>query len=400
VPEPTIQACDYGKHPGLRPGREPMFAPGLRPATPAGRARKALGILFSMAWLIWPLIELTTSGAPAWRMVVVLAAIGVWVAIYLVWVLGRVQEPSDRENLVFLSVLLLGAVTLTVFDRGSWSVLFVYCSSAGGISLGNDRWAARWVIFCTLICAAVLFGALGDPDGIGISLTATTLAIGFLLFSFGRLIRANAALRMAQEEIAVRRVDEERLRFARDLHDLLGHDLSVISLKAQLARRLMGRDPSAAERELTDVQEVARTALTQVREAVAGYRQPALASELAGARSALDAAGIACTVEHADVSLPPSREAVLAWGVREATTNVIRHSDARHCEIRIAVAGEEATLAVTDDGQVDGVDGDGDGTGLRGLAERAAAAGGRMDAGPRPEGGYELQLRVPLSALA
>jgi two-component system sensor histidine kinase DesK len=256
------------------------------------------------------------------------------------------------------------------------------------------------VIVCTLTCAAVLFGALGDPDGIGISLTATTLAIGFLLFSFGRLIRANAALRMAQEEIAVRRVDEERLRFARDLHDLLGHDLSVISLKAQLARRLMDRDPEVALRELADVEQVARTALTQVREAVSGYRQPALASELAGARSALGAAGIACTVEHADVALPPSREAVLAWGVREATTNVIRHSDARHCEIRIVVAGEEATLAVTDDGHAESANGDGDGTGLRGLAERAAAAGGHMDAGPRPEGGYELQMRVPLSALA
>jgi two-component system sensor histidine kinase DesK len=163
----------------------------------------------------------------------------------------------------------------------------------------------------------------------------------------------------------------------------------------------MDRDPQAAVRELTDVESVARTALTQVRDAVSGYRQPALASELAGARNALDAAGIACTVEHADVSLPPSREAVLAWGVREATTNVIRHSEARHCAIRIAVAGEEAMLEVTDDGRADGdAEADADGSGLRGLAERAEAAGGRMDAGPRPDGGFELRLQVPLGALA
>ncbi len=395
--------CDHGLRPGLGIGREPVFAPGLRPATPAGRARKALGIGLSMAWLLWPILDLATSGASAGRMVAVYAGIIAWLAIYLFWVLGRVQEPSDRENLVWLSILLLGAIVLTSLDRVSWSVLFVYCASAGGISISNDRWAARWIIGCTVACGIVLFGVLGDPDGVGISLTATTLAIGFLLFSFGRLIRANAALRGAQEELAVRRVDDERLRFARDLHDLLGHDLSVISLKAQLARRLMERDPDAAQRELHDVEDVARTALTEVREAVSGYRQPALASELAGARSALDAAGIACTVEHADVSLPPSREAVLAWGVREATTNVIRHSEARHCAIRIAVAGEAATLEVTDDGCPDGT-GDGavdeDGSGLRGLAERAAAAGGRMDAGPRPDGGYGLRVQVPLGAPA
>jgi two-component system sensor histidine kinase DesK len=397
---PEQENCSgFGSSPGLGPGREPILAPGLRPSTPAGRVRKGLGIGMSMAWLLWPILDLATAHEPAWRMAVVYAAVVAWLAIYLFWVLGRVTEPSDRENLVFLALLLFGAVVLSVADRGSWAVLFVYCSSAGGIALSNDRWAARWIILCTAACAGVLFGVRGEPAA-ALSLTATTLAIGFLLFSFGRLIRTNAALRCAQEELAVRRVDEERLRFARDLHDLLGHDLSVISLKAQLARRLMDRDPESALRELHDVESVARTALTQVREAVSGYRQPALASELAGARTALDAAGIACTVEHADVSLPPSREAVLAWGVREATTNVIRHSDARHCAIRIAVAGEEATLEVTDDGQAESANGDGGGTGLHGLAERAAAAGGRMAAGPRPDGGYELQVRVPLGALA
>ncbi len=250
--------CDYGARPGVGIGREPIFAPGLRPATPAGRARKAFGISLSIAWILWPILELATSGAPAWRMVAVYAGVGAWIAIYMGWILARIQEPTDTQNLLLLSVLLAGAVALTVADRPSWAVLFVYCATAGGIAINNDRWAARWIIGCTAVCAVVLFGVLGDPDGIGISLTATTLAIGFLLFSFGRLIRANAALRGAQEELAVRRVDDERLRFARDLHDLLGHDLSVISLKAQLARRLMERDPEAAQRELRDVEDVAR----------------------------------------------------------------------------------------------------------------------------------------------
>ena len=98
----------------------------------------------------------------------------------------------------------------------------------------------------------------------------------------------------------------------------------MIALKAQLARRVLHSDPEMARREIADVEQVTRTALQEVRDAVSGYRQPTLADELAGARTALDAAGIACTVEHATAALPPSREAVLAWGVREATTNVIR----------------------------------------------------------------------------
>jgi two-component system sensor histidine kinase DesK len=382
--------------------REQIFAPGLRPATPAGRLRKTVGISLSMAWLLWPILELATSGAPAWRMVASYGGMAAWLAIYFVWVLANPGGPAqddDRQTLMWLVVLLAGAAALTAADRGSWSVLFVYSSAAGGIALNDDRWAARWIFVCTAVCGAVLL-QVPDDDDAALSIGATTLAIGFLMFSFGRLIRANAALRHAQEELADRAVDEERLRFARDLHDLLGHDLSVITLKAQLARRLMDRDPQTARRELADVEAVSRTALREVREAVSGYRQPALASELAGARTALDAAGIACTVEHAEVALPPSREAVLAWGVREATTNVIRHSGAQRCAIKIAVGLDEALLEVTDDGGAGpAVDGS-DGTGLLGLEERAVAAGGRVVAGPRPGGGFGLELRIPLGRLA
>jgi two-component system sensor histidine kinase DesK len=378
--------------------REPIFAPGLRPATPAGRARKALGISLSLAWLAIPIIDLA-NGDPSWeRVVIVLLGLVAWGVVYLGYVLARRGERTTRQTMVWLLTLVAITTTLTLADRPSWAILLVYCSAAGGIALDDDRWAARWILFCTALCALLLFTITDPDDGTGISLTATTLAIGFLMFSFGRLMRANAALREAQEQLATAAVDEERLRFARDLHDLLGHTLSVIALKAQLARRLMESDPDAARREIADVEAVTRTALTEVRDAVSGYRQPTLATELAGARSALDAAGIACTVEHAEVSLPPSREAVLAWGVREATTNVIRHSGARHCEIRIDVALDEARLAVTDDGSAS--NGAGDGTGLRGLAERASDAGGRLDAGPRTGGGFGLELRIPLGRLA
>jgi two-component system, NarL family, sensor histidine kinase DesK len=376
--------------------RQPLFAPGLRPDSPAGRLRKTVGISLSLGWIAIPIVDLVGSGTPWWRIVVVLAGLVVWGAIYLGYVLRREPERDSRLTLGWLLALAAIAVTLSVADRWSWAILLIYCSAAGGIALTNDRWAARWILGCTVLCGALLFP--NTDDGTALSLTATTLAIGFLMFSFGRLIRANAALREAQEQLAATAVDQERLRFARDLHDLLGHTLSVIALKAQLARRLMDSDPETARREIADVESVTRTALGEVRDAVSGYRQPRLATELAGAQSALDAAGIECTVQHAEVALPPSGEAVLAWGVREATTNVIRHSGARHCAIRIDVALDEARLEVTDDGAAS--NGAVDGTGLRGLAERASDAGGRLDAGPRTGGGFGLELRIPLGRLA
>ncbi len=133
-------------------GREPLFSPGIRPATPAGRARKAFGITLSMAWILWPILELATSGASAGHMLAAYATAGVWVAIYMGWILARIQEPTDAQNIALLSVLLAIAVALTIADLPSWSVLIVYCASGGGISISNDRWAARWIIVCTAVC--------------------------------------------------------------------------------------------------------------------------------------------------------------------------------------------------------------------------------------------------------
>lgn len=361
--------------------------------------RKLIAACLTLGWLALPIADLLGSGSPAWRVAVVLAALGAWLAVCAANALdARSGGAPAGRTLALLAALAAIPAALTLADRPSWALLFVYAAIAGALTLADDRLGTAWVLLCTGLCGGLLLAA-GEPAGAALALGATTLAMGFLLFALGRLLRANAALRRAREELARRRVDEERLRFARDLHDILGHDLSVVALKAQLARRLMDADPDAARRELADVEEVARTALQEVRDAVSGYRQPALASELAGARTALDAAGIACTVERPDAPLPPSREAVLAWGVREATTNVIRHSGARHCAIRIAVDDREARLEVTDDGRADAA-ADPDGTGLRGLTERAADAGGAVVAGPRPDGGFGLELRVPLAPAA
>jgi two-component system sensor histidine kinase DesK len=193
-------------------------------------------------------------------------------------------------------------------------------------------------------------------------------------------------------------VAEERERFARDLHDLLGHSLSVIALKAELAGRLLPHQPQQAADHVAELESVAREALAEVREAVSGYRQPTLAGELAGARMALEAAGIETRVRTPAAELPPDVEAVLAWAVREGTTNVIRHSGAQRCTIALAGGrdGSGASLEISDDGR--GADGDGgNGNGLAGLRERAALLAGHVETGRRRDGGFRLRVTVPLA---
>jgi two-component system sensor histidine kinase DesK len=198
----------------------------------------------------------------------------------------------------------------------------------------------------------------------------------------------------AREELARNAVAGERLRFARDLHDLLGHSLSLIALKSELAGRLAEADPARARAEMADVEAAARRALAEVREAVSGYRQVSLVQAMAEARAALSAAGIAL---HSDVppeALPGPVDSVLGWVVREATTNVLRHSAARAVTVQVARTGQDVELTVTDDGRGDA---GGSGSGLAGLAERLDALGGSLAAGPATGRGFRLAVRAPLA---
>jgi len=208
----------------------------------------------------------------------------------------------------------------------------------------------------------------------------------------------NDELSQARAELARLAVARERERFARDLHDLLGHTLSVIALKTELAGRLLADRPHDARREIADVEEVARNALSEVREAVSGYRRPTLDSELAGARLALSAAGIATDVERAEVALDPAVEAVLSWAVREGTTNVIRHSGATRCSVCVRAGLSESSAEVIDNGHGP-ASSNGGGHGLEGLAERARAMHGSVEAGPVQAGGFRLAVTVPVGAV-
>src|SRR6202011_2416413 len=237
-----------------------------------------------------------------------------------------------------------------------------------------------------LVRATTVLGAFGELINeaiVGLSVVAGRL-----------LIEANRQLSLAREQIARLAVGEERLRFARDLHDLIGHSLSVIALKSELAGRLIKTTPGLAAHEVEDIEKVARDALREVREAVAGYRQPTLAAELAGAHEALTAAGIEDHVGQDHPPLPPAVEAVLAWTVREGVTNVMRHSQAKRCAIRITNQDGRATVEVVDNGRGGTLQ---PGSGLRGLRERVLERGGTLPAEPLPHEGFRLRVTLPLA---
>ncbi|MGY2003630.1 sensor histidine kinase [Blastococcus sp. SYSU DS1024] len=208
------------------------------------------------------------------------------------------------------------------------------------------------------------------------------------------VVREMARSREVHLQLAVA---EERLRFARDLHDVMGRDLSTIAVKSQLAGALVRRGQPGAAEELDDISRIAEGSLREVREVVRGYRSANLGGELAGARSVLRAAGVACSVagEDAGTALPEQLQSALAWVVREAVTNVLRHSRASRCTITVTVTEQEAGLTVVNDG----ADAPGTewGNGLTGLAERLTALGGRLRARPA-DGGFALEATVPVVA--
>ncbi|MEP6842771.1 MAG: histidine kinase, partial [Pseudolysinimonas sp.] len=188
-------------------------------------------------------------------------------------------------------------------------------------------------------------------------------------------------------EIARLAVNEERARLARDLHDSLGHSLTVVAVKSELAGKLISRDPSLASAEIADIEKLARDGLVELRAAVAGYRDANVDNELVAARTALRAAGVIEHLPHDASAVDPELRGLFGWVVREGVTNVIRHAGARNCWIDVT----RTSVRIRDDGATT-VDLAAAGSGLHGLRERAAAAGATLTAGPRPRGGFQLEV--------
>ncbi|CAL9438911.1 hypothetical protein SUDANB150_05402 [Streptomyces sp. enrichment culture] len=301
------------------------------------------------------------------------------------------ESPSTRLALAAMALVTCG---LALAYGGSWLLFFPLLGLAAGAAL-RGRWLGRWG-WSLAVAAGVVAGVKDGWNGLNIAYgTFLSTMVTAAILSLSDAVRQ---LRAAREELATRAVAEERLRFSRDLHDLLGHTLSVIVVKSEAARRLAPRDLDAALTQITDIESVGRQALTEVREAVTGYREGSLGTELDRARSALSAADVDPVVRRSGPPLPPQAEALLGWVVREAVTNVVRHSGASRCEIAVAGSADRVRLTVTDNGTGAGSSAQGPGTGLTGLRERLATAGGSLTAGAEPRGGFSVTAELPVRA--
>ncbi len=394
-----------------------------------GKPLPVAWLLFTAVWLLFPIgfvIQVLRSDLSPLQLVALLTSLAAFISIFL-WLMLRYPFPAagltPRELRVRVGLLLALAVLALYVELvygSSVPYRFMYVVVAAAVILPMRE--AAWTVVAITVVAGAVYASRSGWDA-----TATSWQdivpfplIGIGMIAVSRLVVTVRELQAARRDIAqlaaAEAVAKERLRFARDLHDLLGHSLSSITLKSELAERLLPDTPETRKvaAEVRDIQGVARGALREVREAVAGYRQLTLGEELIGAKEMLEAAGIACRIENgAGVLLPKSVEGMLAWAVREGTTNVIRHSRARHCDIRLAREdgknGEPAEVSaeVSDDGRGlfpvrDGTEGSGTegstgGSGLSGLAERVAGfAGADFEAGPLPEGGFRLRVSLPL----
>ncbi|UNS98785.1 sensor histidine kinase [Streptomyces tubbatahanensis] len=367
------------------------------PATRRQQLRKALMILVWMVFLGGPLTDLCSgrlgTGATVWGS----AMLAVFVAVYAGLVFRHTSSPLPSRTVHALVALLFAlacALSLTVGQ--GWLVLFVYVAVASGAVLPVAR--AAWSVGACVLALAVIGTGFGARPWWGPWTAFVVPAVlgGFALMSARKTVRTLRELRRARAAVAELAASEERLRLARDLHDLLGHSLSLVTLKSELAGRMLPAHPERAAEQIADIERVSRQALVDVREAVSGYRRPTLAVELAGARTALDTAGITAELPHGAPSLPlaSATEGALAWALREAVTNVVRHSGARRCTVAFGT-GEAATLhlTVSDDGK--GPSGAGAGNGLNGLRERLALVDGSLSTSAGPGGGFTLRATVP-----
>jgi two-component system sensor histidine kinase DesK len=377
-----------------------------------------------MRWLVWvvwlpfliaPITTLFQSSPSPLRLAVVLGGVLLFVAIYVwtAWQLARMvatgtlpASPSGgiRRWFPWPSIVIMTVLCLALVrgDASGWGEMFYYISACVGAVLPILAAVAGIAGLDLLIFSGIWW------DGLDWSFAAQVAGlvtiIGVVLMSTIRSTVTGRELRAAREEIVYLAVAAERLRIARDLHDLLGRSLSLIALKSELARRLVISSPERAASEIGDIEHAARQALQEVREAVTGYRQPTLASELHDAQGLLGAAGISISYdldESLVSALPAPVEVVLSWAVREGVTNIIRHSRAHRCSIRVAKQQQEIQVEIADDGPLavpeqlaDTTVGTG-GNGLRGLAERVEALGGRCEAGPCG-GGFRLAVVIPI----
>jgi len=381
------------------------------------RAGRIFGVVFTgiwLAYLIGPVVDLITQHYSPVERAAGLSIIAAFCAIYVIlvprWPLGPRYAHAGLAALAALA-----AAACILFGGMGAASLWIFVSSAAGLLVASRRWAVRVVVAVSACYVVFCYTSHVSMEDFLSNLLPVT-CLGLVMIGLRRGVDLTIELRRAREEVAQLAASDERLRLARDMHDLTGQSLSMITLKSELAARLLGRLPASGERdrardEVEQVAAVSRQTLRDIREAISGYRRPTLAVELITARTALASAGITAR-DDAELTLlsgtfDPDAEAALAWCLREAVTNVVRHSGATTCHIGLTRRGKRLLLTVRDDGT--GHAGGSalsrrsagerasvtSGSGLHGMSERLDAVGGSLEIQPDTRPGFSLVAAVP-----
>jgi two-component system sensor histidine kinase DesK len=322
------------------------------------------------------------ASARVWLLTV--AATIVFLGLYfsLFWV-------SCRQGLLHLAAMLLMGIGFVKYNGGA-TTFFIFVAACGPFVVDNEMDGIK-VLLAVEATALLTWRAFHLNGWFLLFAGGLSFIVGISDIHFAQRNRTNRKLIRAQEEIEHLAKVAERERIARDLHDVLGHTLSVIILKSELAGKLMDRDPERAGNEIREVEQISRQALSEVRDAIRGYRAQGLAAELAQAKATLETAGVAVKCEASGVALPALHEGVLSMAIREAVTNVLRHARARTCSLRLDQQNGSCRLQIEDDGR-GGFENEGNG--LRGMRERVEMLGGTLNRDSQT--GTRLTITLPL----
>ncbi len=356
-----------------------------------GRGRSHWFPWLMLVWSIWVFITpLLAPGAfPHWRGPTL---VGFAAFLWLFWY----AYYRNRRHLpaCVLGIAAIG-YALTPVNPGAQGFLIYACAF---LAFCAPPRRAVMGMAAIMVAYSVEWLALGLPWLLLLNAVVVGLAVGLMNVSFARKMQVDSALKLSHDEVRRLAGLAERERIGRDLHDLLGHTLSLVALKSELAGKLIASDPVAARREIREVTRVAREALTQVRSAVTGIRAAGLAAELASARLLLETDAIAFRYDIAPLALPQAQEIVLAMTLREAVTNIQRHSRAHAAQVTLVSEGDEMVLCIADDGRGGAI---APGNGLSGMRERIEAIGGRLRVDSNARGTrVEARLPLPPSAAA
>ena len=326
---------------------------------------------------------------PTWRSLL-LTNVEVALFLCLYFSIFWLRPPFNYVVLVCMAAMGLG---FAKSNQGS-SVFIIFTAAFIPWVVAKPKWTL--LALSGLLSAVAIHAALFHPEvGFWVTSMVVTLGVGLSNTHFAERNRADRKLRMAHAEIEHLAKVAERERIARDLHDVLGHTLTLISVKSTLAAKLLDKDLEKARREITDIEKVSREAIAEIRSTLRGHSTYKLCDEVRRAKSALESAGVAAESETTEVTMSPALESVAALIMREAVTNVVRHAHARRCILRIARNNGNCVLEVQDDGRGGSHT---EGNGLRGMRERVEALGGTLQ--QDTSAGTKLRFEFPLVSLA